>query len=246
MPIGIIYSTTPTPLSALWREVWWSQWGRLLDSEVRRWRGVLWPFVQSLWRLLSPPFRMSWMCCTIKLMATARNRGGYTEYLENTPIKLLDSQRKVTKYQNWLSRTSYIFFLVCTLSFHVKNGTCITHNATHISPFRDFGVFCRFVLIKLLVFTPSWQFWLYLAPSAATKDFMQLSSHTQYYCPATVNRLMCKISWFTFEQNGPRETIPRLTNTNAISAYCMTTALTKVVCSTGNNHICILLCLVEI
>lgn len=73
MPTGIIYSATPTPLSALWREVWWGQWGRLLDSEVRRWRGVLWPFMQPLWRLLSPPFRMSWMCCTIKLMATAGN-----------------------------------------------------------------------------------------------------------------------------------------------------------------------------
>lgn len=75
MPTGIIYSATPTPLSALGREVWRGQWGRLLDSEVRRWRGVLWPFVQPLWRLLSPPFRMSWMCCTIKLMATAGDKG---------------------------------------------------------------------------------------------------------------------------------------------------------------------------
>lgn len=73
-PAGIIYSATHTPLSVSWREVWWGQWGRLLDSEVRRWRGVLRPFMQPLWRLLSPPFRMSWMCCTIKLMATAGNK----------------------------------------------------------------------------------------------------------------------------------------------------------------------------
>lgn len=65
------YIQHPKP-SALWRELWRGQWGRLLDSEVRLWRGVLWPFMQPLWRFI-PPFRMSWMCWTIKLMATARN-----------------------------------------------------------------------------------------------------------------------------------------------------------------------------
>lgn len=74
---GIIYSTlfppqTHTGLSASGGEVRRGQWGRLLDSEVLLWRGVLWPFMQPLWRFI-PPFRMSWMCWTIKLMATARN-----------------------------------------------------------------------------------------------------------------------------------------------------------------------------
>lgn len=63
---------THTALSASWGEVWRGQWGRLLDSEVLLWRGVLWPFMQPFWRFI-PPFRMSWMCWTIKLMATARN-----------------------------------------------------------------------------------------------------------------------------------------------------------------------------
>lgn len=62
------------PLTALWGQVCAGQWGRLLDSEARRWRGVLCPFTQPFCRLFSPPFRMSWMCCTIKLMATARNK----------------------------------------------------------------------------------------------------------------------------------------------------------------------------
>ena len=46
------------------------QCGRLLDSEVRRCRGGAWPLEQPLWRLVRPPFRMSWMCWTIRLMAT--------------------------------------------------------------------------------------------------------------------------------------------------------------------------------
>lgn len=76
------YLQHPAPLSLLWREVWRGQWGRLLDSEVRRCRGVLWPFVQPLWRLLGPPFRMSWMCCTIKLMATERGNGKFVKDLK--------------------------------------------------------------------------------------------------------------------------------------------------------------------
>ena len=52
------------------REVWHGQCGRLLDSDVRRCRGGTWPLVQPLCRLVRPPFRMSWMCWTIRLMAT--------------------------------------------------------------------------------------------------------------------------------------------------------------------------------
>lgn len=154
MPAGIIYSATPTPLSASWREVWWGQWGRLLDSEVRRWRGVLWPFTQPLWRLLSPPFRMSWMCCTIKLMATAGKR----------------------KKERWLHR--------------------ILQNSIR----TDDLAWCKRGSYPL----------------------------TEQLYKAT------------------REIIPSLPNINAMSAYCMIMVLTKVICSSGNNHICILLCLVEI
>ena len=50
------------------------QCGRLLDSEVRRCRGGAWPLEQPLWRLVRPPFRMSWMCWTIRLMATEGGR----------------------------------------------------------------------------------------------------------------------------------------------------------------------------
>lgn len=65
------------------------QWGLLLDSRCDRlpaasapgWppgsgKVLLWlrPLAPPRWRLQRSPLRMSWMCCTIRLMATAGDR----------------------------------------------------------------------------------------------------------------------------------------------------------------------------
>lgn len=99
---------THTALSASWGEVRRGQWGRLLDSEVLLWRGVLWPFMQPFWRFI-PPFRMSWMCWTIKLMATARH------------MNMVD-----TEWSIWLPETNIIFVLCMTAA--LTKIVCATWN----------------------------------------------------------------------------------------------------------------------